>query len=294
MTRELSILYRGPLSSCNYDCSYCPFAKRHETAEELARDCEALQRFVRWVCGQTQPLRIFITPWGEALTRAWYHDAFEQLLEQEQVVRLVAQTNLSWVSNPAGFPNWMSGSHRDRVALWCTWHPSQTSLEEFLERSHVLLQSGISHSVGMVAIPDDIPRAHALRAELPDSVYLWLNAWDMGDGQKYAYSAEQMDVLRAIDPYFGFNTIDHPSLGRDCLAGSSVVSVDGDGTVRRCHFVADPVGNLYDGSFCPAEEALPCPNADCGCFIGYVHLKHLQQWEIYGNRVLERIPLTYQ
>ena len=25
---NLSILYRGPLSSCNYACGYCPFAKR--------------------------------------------------------------------------------------------------------------------------------------------------------------------------------------------------------------------------------------------------------------------------
>jgi hypothetical protein len=43
---SLSILYRGPLSSCNYACGYCPFAKRRETAAELARDREALARFV--------------------------------------------------------------------------------------------------------------------------------------------------------------------------------------------------------------------------------------------------------
>ena len=33
---RLSILYRGPLSSCNYDCAYCPFAKRRETPAQLA------------------------------------------------------------------------------------------------------------------------------------------------------------------------------------------------------------------------------------------------------------------
>jgi biotin synthase-like enzyme len=37
----LSVLYRGPLSSCNYDCHYCPFAKHHETSAELRRDREA-------------------------------------------------------------------------------------------------------------------------------------------------------------------------------------------------------------------------------------------------------------
>ncbi|MEN8446791.1 MAG: radical SAM protein, partial [Cyanobacteria bacterium J06555_13] len=29
---NLSILYRGPLLSCNYGCEYCPFAKRQQTA----------------------------------------------------------------------------------------------------------------------------------------------------------------------------------------------------------------------------------------------------------------------
>src|SRR5439155_13329710 len=48
----LSLLYRGPLSSCNYDCGYCPFAKRRETAAELARDRTALGRFVDWVAAR--------------------------------------------------------------------------------------------------------------------------------------------------------------------------------------------------------------------------------------------------
>ena len=49
MALTLSILYRGPLSSCNYGCDYCPFAKHHETAAELARDRRALERFIDWV-----------------------------------------------------------------------------------------------------------------------------------------------------------------------------------------------------------------------------------------------------
>src|SRR5205085_1024801 len=49
MALNLSILYRGPLSSCNYGCAYCPFAKHAETAEELAADRRALERFTGWV-----------------------------------------------------------------------------------------------------------------------------------------------------------------------------------------------------------------------------------------------------
>jgi len=46
---DLSILYRGPLSSCNYGCEYCPFAKHSETAAEHKEDERALNRFVSWV-----------------------------------------------------------------------------------------------------------------------------------------------------------------------------------------------------------------------------------------------------
>ena len=81
MALSLSILYRGPLSSCNYACGYCPFAKRRESAAELETDRAALGRFLDWV--EARPaadrLGVLFTPWGEALTRRWYRDALVRL-----------------------------------------------------------------------------------------------------------------------------------------------------------------------------------------------------------------------
>jgi MoaA/NifB/PqqE/SkfB family radical SAM enzyme len=37
------------LASCNYDCPYCPFAKRHDPPELLRADRAALARFTDWV-----------------------------------------------------------------------------------------------------------------------------------------------------------------------------------------------------------------------------------------------------
>ena len=57
MALNLSILYRGPLSSCNYGCAYCPFAKHAETAAELDADRRALERFTDWAgrrCGDRE------------------------------------------------------------------------------------------------------------------------------------------------------------------------------------------------------------------------------------------------
>ena len=55
----LNILYRGPLSSCNYGCEYCPFAKHVETAAELAEDRRDLERLMDAFRGLRVPRHLF-------------------------------------------------------------------------------------------------------------------------------------------------------------------------------------------------------------------------------------------
>jgi hypothetical protein len=284
--RDVTILYRGPLSSCNYDCCYCPFAKRHEDAEQLLTDRLALEKFVNW-CLQYSggSLSVFFTPWGEALTRKWYHVAIQQLSHLPFVRRVAVQTNLSWNLD------WLSQCQRERLGFWCTYHPSQIRRDDFLEQCRVLRSHGVAHSVGMVARPEDYDEIEAMRATLPVDTYLWLNAWDIQDGQKYQYSEEERRRLTNVDPHFPVNTLDHPSKGFPCRTGADVFSVDGHGEVRRCHFVKARIGNLYDPDWTFPDVSLPCPASTCGCHIGYIHLPHLKQADIYGDGLLERIPV---
>ncbi len=46
---KLTVLYRGELSSCNYACNYCPFAKRRDSRAQLQRDRVELQKVCRLV-----------------------------------------------------------------------------------------------------------------------------------------------------------------------------------------------------------------------------------------------------
>ena len=91
---DLSILYRGPLASCNYDCPYCPFAKRRDDPAALRADRAALDRFVDWAERNPDGDRISVlfTPWGEALTRSWYRRALLRLAGLAQVQRVAIQT----------------------------------------------------------------------------------------------------------------------------------------------------------------------------------------------------------
>jgi MoaA/NifB/PqqE/SkfB family radical SAM enzyme len=279
---KLSILYRGPLSSCNYGCEYCPFAKHRETAAEHAADRRALERFLEWVDGRRgDRLAVFFTPWGEALVRARYQRALVWLTSLPHVAKAAIQTNLSCRLE------WVEACDKAKLALWATYHPTEVARARFLEQCYELDRRGVRFSVGMVGLKEHADEIEALRRDLAAHVYLWINAYK--DVPRY-YTADDRRRFEAIDPLFAINARWHPSRGRACRAGSSVVSVDGDGTVRRCHFIRTPIGNLYDPDFEHALQERPCTRATCGCHIGYVHMDDLGLHDVFGDGVLERVP----
>jgi MoaA/NifB/PqqE/SkfB family radical SAM enzyme len=279
---DLAILYRGPLSSCNYGCTYCPFAKHAETAEELAADRRALERFTGWVASRADDrIGVLFTPWGEALIRRWYQEALIRLSNLPNVTKAVIQTNLSCRFD------WVEECDKTKLALWTTFHPTEIDRCRFLERCQELDRRGVRFSVGAVGLKEHEAEIRALRQELPAHIYLWINAYKR---EPSYYREADIRRLEEIDPLFRINTLHHPSLGKPCRAGSSVVSVDGDGVIRRCHFIREPIGNIYESGFENALQERPCGNATCGCHIGYVHLNGLGLYEVFGEGVLERIP----
>lgn len=280
----LSVLYRGPLSSCNYGCTYCPFAKRREDRAARDRDRRALERFVAWATHHEEPLSVFFTPWGEALVRSWYRRAIVALSRRPSLRRVAIQTNLS---APLDF---LEQADARKVGLWCTYHPEWVALEAFAARVERAQRLGAQVSVGVVGMRDHLEAIEALRARIPASVYVWVNAVKShGGGERYLPSERAR--LRAVDPHVETNMQKHPSRGRPCRAGESVIAVDGDGTIRRCHFVPEPLGNLYEpGALARALAPRTCPNERCGCHIGYVHLPELGLDTVYGEGLLERVP----
>jgi hypothetical protein len=296
---RLDILYRGPLASCNYGCAYCPFAKRKDSREALAADRAAWERFVAWLGAQGRaasapaaaaaapaPLAgpdrfgVLVTPWGEALIRRWYRDGMIALSHLPQIERVAAQTNLSCELG------WIADADPARLALWCTYHPEWVALDDFLARCRRLDARGVAYSVGVVGRRAHLAAARALRAALPAETYVWINAV-----KAQGYDADELAAWEAIDPLFRINLPRWPSRGAACGAGERAITVDGDGTMRRCHFIAEPIGNLYDATWGAALAPRPCTNADCHCHIGYVHLDYLELAKVYAGGLLERVPV---
>jgi MoaA/NifB/PqqE/SkfB family radical SAM enzyme len=281
---KLTILYRGPLSDCNYACPYCPMPKRRETADERAADQLALERFCDWAEERTDiRLAIFFTPRGEALKRSSYQEALRRLSCLPHVTKTAIQTNLSCSLQ------WVQHCDPQKLALWCSYHPEQVSHEKFLAQCQQLDLHHIRYSVGVVGIREQYDAAARLRRALNENVYLWVNAYKEEPGY---YSHDESLRWQTIDPMFQTNTHPHSSLNQLCRCGHSVISVDGDGEIRPCHFIDRSLGNIYDPNFEQALGPHHCTNRTCGCHIGYVHLRRLGLYDVYGDGVLERIPVV--
>lgn len=169
------------------------------------------------------------------------------------------------------------------------YHPGQTPYDRFLGKCRELDRLGVRYSVGIVGLPEHLDVARRLRAELPERVYLWVNA-----AEGHTYEDAEAEVWTGIDPLFPYSRHPHASAGLPCRTGESVISVDGEGTVRRCHFVPAELGNLYDGSYRAALRPRPCPLTSCECHIGYVHLETLPLYDVFAGGVLERIPAAVE
>jgi hypothetical protein len=287
---HLTVLYRGFLSSCNYACAYCPFAKHTESPAEHARDAAALERFVNWVAARGAPTSVMFTPYGEALVRVRYQRAVARLSHVEHVPKVAVQTNASWRTD------WLEGVNLDKLGLWITFHPTEITLERFVQRCTRLLELGVRFSVGAVGLRDHLEIIEALRAALPRDVYLWVNAFDRR-GPGY-YTSEALERLTAVDPWFPLNLRRYRSKGLECRAGHTVVSVDGHGVARRCHFIDTPIGSIHDADFEAKLRPKPCTRGICDCHIGYVHLHELEPggadlYDVFGDGVLERIPTGF-
>lgn len=275
----LTVLWRGPLTSCNYACTYCPFAKLNDTRETLAADRLALERFCAWALSRDYQISALFTPWGEALIRRHYRRAMEQLSRGSNVATVAVQTNLSCAID------WVGRCDLGVAAFWITYHPGETPRAKFLSKINALHAMGARYSVGVVGLREHFDEIEQLRDDLPQGAYLWVNAYKRVADY---YSDPEIERLAAIDPLFELNLLRYPTLGRACAAGETAISVLGDGTARRCHFIEQPIGNIYDADFEQRLRARPCTANSCGCHIGYSHLEDLHLRGVFGAGFLER------
>ena len=278
----LTILYRGPLNSCNYGCSYCPFAKRKVSRPVLQSDAERLDRFLDWCENAQERLSIFFTPWGEALIHHNYRTAIARLAALSHVDQVAIQTNLSCSVA------WMAALPRAKVGFWCTFHPGETPESVFVEKCRWMSANGVRFSVGAVGKPEHLQNLCELRSVLPEHTYFWINA--LRGTKARRLSSDEAAAFAELDSLFELNLAGAKSFGRDCDAGWRTIAVDGDGNATRCHFTPGRIGNLYSPDFLEMLKPRTCTARMCRCHIGYSHMPELRFSELFGDGLLARAP----
>lgn len=151
MARNM-IQYRGSLKSCNYGCSYCPFAKRPSSPSELLKDREDWMRFVGHLETQGEPYgAVMVVPYGEALIHDYYWEGLARLSRMGTMDAVGAQTNVSFDIERQLTIFKENGGRKEKLRVWATFHPEMTTVPLFAEQCRKLLSAGSASVRGQLA-----------------------------------------------------------------------------------------------------------------------------------------------
>lgn len=278
-----TIYYRGILKSCNYSCSYCPFARKPFSQRQMEKDREALGRFCDEL-GAYRGVGVMFLPYGEAMIHSHYLEQFGRLSRDENIRFVACQTNLSFAVKDLD----EYAICYDKLKLWCSFHPGQVTVDDFLARCEALIRRKISFCVGAVGDVAALPQIEELRRRLPDDIYLWIN--DM-EGKKRAYTETEIAAFGRIDPYFPLELSHVKADISRCMGGKQSVFVMGNGDVYACNVSGCRLGNLY------SEQGLAgiipaCRSAECRCYLAYSQRLDLTMMDVFGENRAFRIPLS--
>lgn len=295
MARNM-IQYRGSLKSCNYGCSYCPFAKRPSSPTELLKDREDWMRFVRHLETQSERLETFsgqtdtfsepygavmVVPYGEALIHDYYWEGLARLSRMGTMEAVGAQTNLSFDIERQLTIFKESGGRKEKLRVWATFHPEMTTVPLFSEQCRELLSAGIRVCAGAVGVPENLETLRRLKEALPGGCCLWINRMD---GLNRRYTEEERQAFLRIDPWFYRELHVKKAMPEQCPGR---LFVESDGRMRRCTISAPPEGNWYDTG---GTETLPCRKKACTCYLAYGGRMDCEERTAFGRWPLFRIP----
>jgi 3-deoxy-D-manno-octulosonate 8-phosphate phosphatase KdsC-like HAD superfamily phosphatase len=221
-------------------------------------------------------------PHGEAMIHDYYHRAMANLCEQENVSIVGCQTNLSFDIEQFAYT---MKDNISKISLWCTFHPSQLSIEDFLKQCEKLIEYRISFCVGSVGHPSDIPVLQMLREKLPEDIYMWINA---EDGLQREYSQEEITSFSRIDPLFNLELQDPAADPELCLAGRENIFVRGNGDYFACNISKVKLGNIYSDEKIKTEKL--CRAKNCDCYLAYSNRLEMKNEFLSSDIIPARNP----
>ncbi len=280
-----TLLYRGSLKSCNYQCSYCPFSKHARSERELVKDSVQWRDFIHRLEERAEELRVralMVTPYGEALIHPWYWEGLAAVSAKDAIDAVGAQTNLSFSVEEALKLYRFSKGVLEKLHLWATFHPEMTSVEAFAEKVRLLWKEGVILCVGAVGVPGQIGLLKQLRNALPKEIYLWINRMD---GLQRAYTEEEIEGFLELDPYFLRELSPPVARVEQC---QNRLFVEGNGRLHTCN-----ISRNRKESWEEIQTEWPepmCGRKLCSCYLAYGGREDLLNQALFGPYPLFRVP----
>jgi organic radical activating enzyme len=268
---------------CNYSCPYCPQTHgRKEIKGELqdtagnrlkVLTAHAFDNFAvdRWIAAfekhfSGKRISMTITGGEPTLDRHNFPRFLKFLTEFCEVIRI--DTNLWWS------PEMFDGIDKSKIILMCTFHPSQTKLEPFLNRVKAAKQAGFD--IGMVNFVMNDENRHHYEEFKPKfhqlGIPLHPNPLWIADG---LYTRRDMKVMSENMPAWDYlyrSQLLSP-IRKPCIYPTLAYEIDYRGDIWiGCH--EKQLGTIFSDSLpqLPGGTSVPCPHKSCVCLDKYSFL----------------------
>lgn len=254
MRSKLLVLwqYNGRYAHCNYACPYCYVATSVNKGMHFKFDIDTWEKAFEKHFGSRET--IFYFSYGEPLMGG---NLFYEILEMigrhpnwEARMTSNVSVNLDRLLNT-------TLAKSKRLNINASFHPTQTSVEQFIEKCDEIRRAGIEPSIVYVMYPEQIDdfeekylpafRVHGYRVHIRAFRGLY-------KGRKYpqAYSNEQWEKTAKYMDTGNFKYQLHAvnGLGRVSFLGMTHILVDNCGKIEMCDsYVGDRhYGNVFDES----------------------------------------------
>lgn len=290
---NLNILWPffGRYSACNYQCPYCYVPTSVNKGSRVYHTIEEFENGFLRTFGPHQRLTLYLA-FGEPMVARTFKSVME-MVDRHPKWELALTSNISMARRVLSMAD-ASLVQDGRMHINASFHPTETSKEDFLERLLVLRAIGIECPIVYVAYPPLIERLEDdidFFAEHGFLVHVRrFRGWYQRKFYPASYSPEERkQVARFMDKAsIRYMLQNVPSLGRRTFLGMHHILVDEKGDVELCdEYPGDKdLGNVIEGEVCLYTLPQPFPGpVSLGAVDDVGNLVELGYEELDGNHI---------
>jgi len=245
---------------CNYKCPYC-----YNQGDPNNYDFFSVHDGSEWLNAfrskfEGRDLELYFTG-GEVFV---YKDFLEFL------PKISNEPNVKWIqidTNGSLTSKYLSILDPQKVSLMMTFHPTQVSLDKFIEEAQKLQEHGVLKMVNYVAYPFEIETLNKYLEKFT-KLGIFLNVtWNINAIPEYDDFAWKV-ICNLTTPEDTNYILRNSVYGKSCLAGVCYANIDMYGNLYRCHGISK-IGNIFDNKIELLKEAKPCKTIYCDCSVRY-------------------------